>query len=64
MESGPPDHARPGSSLRHWPPGTNSKKFVPSFFVFETVAGLSRSIRDRLLKPHHSIPFGFRAGLK
>src|SRR6266567_3016259 len=22
-----------GSSLRHWPPGTNSKTFVPSFFV-------------------------------
>src|ERR1035438_1378397 len=21
-----------GSSLRHWPPGTNSKTFVPSFF--------------------------------
>jgi hypothetical protein len=37
MESGPPDHAKAGSSLRHWPPGTNSKTFVPSFFVFETV---------------------------
>jgi len=22
-----------GSKLRHWPPGTNSQKFVPSFFV-------------------------------
>jgi len=24
-----------GSSLRHWPPGTNSKTFVPSFFARE-----------------------------
>jgi hypothetical protein len=23
-----------GSSLRHWPPGTSSKTFVPSFFVW------------------------------
>ena len=22
-----------GSKLRHWPPGTNSKTFVPSFFA-------------------------------
>ena len=22
-----------GSKLRHWPPGTNSKTFVPFFFV-------------------------------
>jgi len=33
MESDLPDHAKVGSSLRHWPPGTNSKTFVPSFFV-------------------------------
>jgi hypothetical protein len=25
-------HLGAGSSLRHWPPGTNSKTFVPSFF--------------------------------
>jgi hypothetical protein len=33
MESDLPDHTKAGSSLRHWPPGTNSKTFVPSFFV-------------------------------
>jgi hypothetical protein len=36
MESGPPDRAKAGSSLRHWPPGTNSKTFVPSFFALST----------------------------
>jgi hypothetical protein len=33
MESGPRDRTKAGSSLRHWPPGTNSKTFVPSFFA-------------------------------
>jgi len=36
MESGLPDRAKAGSSLRHWPPGTNSKTFVPSFFAIAT----------------------------
>jgi hypothetical protein len=33
MESGLRDRTKAGSSLRHWPPGTNSKTFVPPFFV-------------------------------
>jgi hypothetical protein len=35
MESGLSDRAKAGSSLRHWPPGTNSKPFVPPFFALD-----------------------------
>jgi hypothetical protein len=30
------DRTKAGSSLRHWPPGTNSKTFVPPFFLRRT----------------------------
>jgi hypothetical protein len=29
----PPDWRSILSKLRHWPPGTNNKPFVPSFFA-------------------------------
>jgi hypothetical protein len=70
MESDLPDRTRAGSSLRHWPPGTNSKKFVPSFFVLETVpnSNHARSAIVFALPPESTyilaIPFEFPAGLK
>jgi hypothetical protein len=62
MESGLPDRTKSGSSLRHWPPGTNSKTFVPSFFAYflQNIIISDSDIATSFLR----LPFLFFSGLK
>jgi hypothetical protein len=57
MESDPPDRAKAGSSLRHWPPGTNSKTFVPSFFAIQPV--LKQEAQSISQNPHSKPSYRF-----
>jgi|GEM_PF-4067139 len=44
-------HSKAGSKLRHWPPGTNSKTFVPSFFALQKILLLKPFLSFRLFAP-------------
>jgi hypothetical protein len=47
-----------GSKLRHWPPGTNSKPFVPSFFVPKMVFWFSPAQNSRCISITFLLFFG------
>jgi hypothetical protein len=45
---GPNDRATAGSSLRHWPPGTNRKRSCRLFFAANKSAQLTKPDRRRV----------------